>query len=66
MCFNSIHQDVQCSNFGNGLCAALHVELATDIEDVFFRGVDAEDEVIGDLAVGRNTSRSRAVSTSIS
>jgi hypothetical protein len=49
----SILQDVQYSDFGNGLRAALHVELATDIEDVFFRGVNAEDEVIGDLAVGR-------------
>ncbi len=33
--------------------AALHVELATDIEDVFFHRVDTEDEVISDLVVGR-------------
>jgi len=33
--------------------AALHVELAADIEDVFFHRVDVEDEVTGDLAVGR-------------
>ncbi len=33
--------------------ATLHVELATDIEDVFFHRVDTEDEVISDLAVGR-------------
>ena len=51
--FNSILQDVQCSNFGNGLRAAPHVELATDIEDVFFRRVDADDQLIGDLSVGR-------------
>src|SRR5579859_6502528 len=49
----SILQDVQYSDFGDGMRAALHVELATDIEDVFFHCVDAEDEVIGDLAVGR-------------
>ncbi len=36
----SILQEVHCSNFGNGLRAALHVKLATDIEDVFFRRVD--------------------------
>ena len=48
----SIGQDVQCSDFGDSLRAALHVELATDIEDVFFHRVDAQDEVLGDLAVG--------------
>ena len=46
MCFNSIHQDSQCSNFGNGLRTTLHVELALDIEDVFFH------QPIGDLSVG--------------
>ena len=46
MCFNSILQDVQCSDFGNSLHAALHVELATNIEDVLFHCVDAEDQLI--------------------
>ena len=49
----SLLQDVQCSDSGDGLGATLHVELATDIEDVFLHCIDAQDQVLCDLAVGR-------------
>jgi hypothetical protein len=43
---------LELSCFGDSLGATLHVELATEIEDVFLHRVDAQDQVLGDLAVG--------------
>ncbi len=44
-------QEVECPGTGYDLRTALHVELATDIEDVFLYRVHAQNQALGDLAI---------------
>ena len=50
---HSLLQEVECPGEGYGLGAALHPQFAAEVQDMFFDGVHAEDEVLGDLPVGR-------------
>ncbi len=46
-------QEMKPPGFGNSLGAALHAQLAAEVQDVFLDRVHTEDEVLGDLTVGR-------------
>jgi hypothetical protein len=44
-------KEVERSGFDNGLGAALHTQLATQVVDVSLHGVDAQNETTGDLSI---------------
>jgi hypothetical protein len=45
-------QEVEGPCSGNGLCAALHSQFATEVINVPLDRIDTEDKATGDLAVG--------------
>src|SRR5205807_8543669 len=46
--------------FRDRLRAALHVQFATNVQDVFLGRVHTEDQLMGDLAVGRALQNSQS------
>ena len=50
---HTLLQEIECPGTGNSLGAALHAQLAAEVQDVFLDRVHTEDEVLGDLTVGR-------------
>src|SRR5215471_17019702 len=46
-------EQLERSGSGYGLGTALYAKFATEVQNVLLDRVDTEDEVIGDLAVGR-------------
>ena len=50
----SMLEETECSGFDDDLRTALHLQFAADVRNVLFRRMHTDDEVTGDLAVGRS------------